>query len=318
MIQNGELSKYAEKPLKPMSGWTMVFILILIIGVGIAFAVIGGITGLFFLTPLGVAVIVLSIMLLSGGFIVIKPNEAAVLVLFGKYYGSILKEGFYFKNPFAHTFNPASVNIKVLGFGGSGTPTGKLSLKAMTLDNNKQKVNDLDGNPIEIGVVVIWRIKDTAKAVFNVQNYAQYISTQSDAAIRQVARQYPYDVSDNGDEKSLRGSSQEIAEMLKIELQKRVDIAGIEIMDARISHLAYAPEIAAAMLQRQQAKAIIDARTKIVEGAVSMVQMALEKLSSEKIVELDDERKAQMVSNLLVVLCGNKEAQPVVNSGSLM
>ena len=187
----------------------------------------------------------------------------------------------------------------------------------MTLNNEKQKVNDEEGNPIEIGVVVIWRIVDTAKAVFAVENYSTYIATQTDSAIRQVARQYPYDVSDSGDEKSLRGSSQEIANILKAELQERVDMAGLEILEARISNLAYAPEIAAAMLQRQQAAAIIAARQKIVDGAVSMVDMALKKLSDNKVCELDDERKAAMVSNLLVVLCGNKDAQPIVNSGSL-
>lgn len=193
----------------------------------------------------------------------------------------------------------------------------KLSLKAMTLNNDKQKVNDEEGNPIEIGVVVIWKITNTARAVFCVDNYVSYISTQCDAAIRQVARQYPYDVASDGDEKSLRGSSQEIAEILKKELQARVEMAGIEIMEARIAHLAYAPEIAAAMLQRQQASAIIAARQKIVDGAVGMVEMALRKLSENGVVELDEERKAAMVSNLLVVLCGNKDAQPIVNSGSI-
>lgn len=193
----------------------------------------------------------------------------------------------------------------------------KLSLKAMTLNNDKQKVNDEEGNPIEIGVVVIWKITNTARAVFCVDNYVSYISTQCDAAIRQVARQYPYDVASDGDEKSLRGSSQEIAEILKKELQGRVEMAGIEIMEARIAHLAYAPEIAAAMLQRQQASAIIAARQKIVDGAVGMVEMALRKLSENGVVELDEERKAAMVSNLLVVLCGNKDAQPIVNSGSI-
>ena len=187
----------------------------------------------------------------------------------------------------------------------------------MTLNNEKQKVNDEDGNPIEISVVVIWRIANAAMAVFAVENYMTFISTQCDSAIRQVARQYPYDVSDNGDEKSLRGSSVEVADELKRELQARCDMAGIEIMDARINNLAYAPEIAAAMLQRQQAGAIIAARQKIVDGAVSMVDMALKKLSENNIVELDDERKAAMVSNLLVVLCGNRDAQPIVNSGSI-
>ena len=224
-------------------------------------------------------------------------------------YGTLKQEGFYWVNPFVIAVNPAG-NIAGMG-------KTKLSTKAMTLNNEKQKVNDEEGNPIEIGVVVIWRISDTAKAVFNVDNYYSYVSTQCDAAIRQVARQYPYDVAEGGNEKTLRGSAQEIAEVLKEDLQERVHLAGIEILEARISHLAYAPEIAAAMLQRQQASAIIAARQKIVDGAVSMVDMALKKLSENNIVELDDERKAQMVSNLLVVLCGNKDAQPVVNSGSI-
>jgi len=196
-------------------------------------------------------------------------------------------------------------------------PKRKVSLKAITLTNGIQKVNDLEGNPIEIGVVVIWKVINTAKAVFNVDDYFNFISTQADSSIRQVARLYPYDVSEEGDEKSLRGSSVEIAENLKKELQDRVEIAGIEIIEARIAHLAYAPEIAAAMLQRQQARAIITARQMIVEGAVGMVEMALEKLAEGGVVELDEERKAQMVSNLLVVLCGNKDAQPIVNSGTI-
>lgn len=247
--------------------------------------------------------------LLLGGLKVVNPNEAYVLNFFGKYYGTLKKEGFYWVNPFTTTINPAG---NVAGIG-----VKKVSLKAMTLNNEKQKVNDEDGNPIEIGVVVIWRIADTAKAVFNVDNYYSFVSTQCDAAIRQVARQFPYDVADGGNEKTLRGSSQEIAEVLKKELQERVDVAGIEVLDARISHLAYAPEIAAAMLQRQQASAIIAARQKIVDGAVSMVDMALKKLSENEIVDLDEERKAQMVCNLLVILCGNKDAQPIVNSGSI-
>ena len=258
---------------------------------------------------LGVVVIVVA-SFMFGGLKIVNPNEALVLTLFGKYHGTIKKEGFFWVNPFCSSFNPAAGNM-------AASSRRKISLKAMTLNNEKQKVNDEEGNPIEIGVVVIWRVVDTAKAVFDVENFVSYISTQCDAAIRQVARQYPYDVSENGDEKSLRGSSVEIAEILKKEIQSRVEIAGIEISEARISHLAYAPEIAAAMLQRQQASAIIAARQKIVDGAVSMVEMALKKLSDNGIVELDEERKAAMVSNLLVVLCGNKDAQPVVNSGSL-
>jgi len=194
----------------------------------------------------------------------------------------------------------------------------KISLKAMTLSNDKQKINDQLGNPIIISIVVIWRVVNTAKAVFNVDNYTEYLSIQADAALRNIVRLYPYDISlEDNNEKSLRGSSQEVADRIKDELQSKVDIAGLEILEARITHLAYAPEIAAAMLQRQQATAIIDARQMIVEGAVGMVEMALSKLSENNVVHLDEERKAAMVSNLLVVLCGNRDAQPVVNSGSL-
>lgn len=312
------MDKIQEKQLKGINGWIMVFVVaVLLIGGMIAmcvgFTLVGGDEvpekpGFFALVCAGaVAVIVGSVML--GGFKIIAPNEAAVLTLFGKYHGTLKTDGFFFVNPFCKTVNPATPFEKIGG--------KKVSLKAMTLNNDKQKVNDEEGNPIEISVVVIWRIKDTAKAVFAVDNYMTFISTQCDSAIRQVARQYPYDVSDNGDEKSLRGSSQEIADVLQAELQERVNTAGIEILDARINNLAYATEIAAAMLQRQQAAAIIAARQKIVDGAVSMVEMALTKLSENNIVELDDERKAQMVSNLLVVLCGNRDAQPIVNSGSI-
>ena len=187
----------------------------------------------------------------------------------------------------------------------------------MTLNNERQKINDQLGNPIIIGIVVIWKVVNAAKAVFNVENYAEYLSIQADSALRNIVRLYPYDISGVDNEKTLRGSSVEIAEKIKDEIQQRVEIAGLEIIEARITQLSYAPEIAAAMLQRQQASAIIDARQMIVEGAVGMVEMALEKLSENDIVQLDEERKAAMVSNLLVVLCGNKDAQPVVNSGSL-
>lgn len=242
------------------------------------------------------------------GFYTLVPNEAAVFMLFGKYKGTVRKEGFWWMNPFCSKFNPAR---------GIGPRRNYISLKAMTLNNDKQKVNDLEGNPIEIGVVVIWKISDTAKAVFNVDNYVDFISIQSDAAIRNIARQYPYDIADEEGEKSLRGSSQEIAQVLCDDLQKRVEIAGIEVVEARISHLAYSQEIAAAMLQRQQAKAVVDARKTIVDGAVGMVELALEKLNVGGMVTLDEERKAQMVCNLMVVLCANKDAQPIVNSGSI-
>ncbi len=296
-----------EKKAHEVSGWPMLALAVLMLVGAFVLISLGAVRESGVLLGLGVAAIVI-FMFLVAGFRTLQPNESYVLTLFGKYYGTLKRDGFFWILPFCVAVNPATFGL----VGGK-----KLSLKAMTLNNEKQKVNDEEGNPIEISVVVIWRIVNTARAVFNVENYMQYISTQCDAAIRQVARQYPYDVSSNGDEKSLRGSAQEVADILKQEIQVRVDMAGIEILEARISHLAYAPEIAAAMLQRQQASAIIAARQKIVEGAVSMVKMALDKLSDESIVELDDERKAAMVSNLLVVLCGNKDAQPIVNSGSI-
>ena len=301
-----------ERELKAWSGWGMLAAVVIAAVVCIAFCIIIPAAAP---TEEMILLIIIPIVLLCVdaflciGFKVVNPNESYVLTFFGKYYGTLKNDGFYWVNPFATPVNPAG-NI-------GGVGARKISLKAMTLNNEKQKVNDEEGNPIEIGVVVIWRITNTARAVFNVDNYYSFVATQCDSAIRQVARQYPYDVSDDDNEKTLRGSSQEIADVLKAELQARVDMAGIEIMEARISHLAYAPEIAAAMLQRQQASAIIAARQKIVDGAVSMVDMALKKLAENKIVDLDDERKAQMVSNLLVVLCGNKDAQPIVNSGSI-
>lgn len=273
------------------------------------------------------------------GLKIIKPNEALVLTLFGKYYGTLKREGFFYVHPFATAFNPTKPSLiaQSLSTGQIVTATssqpksesqkardsasGKcVSLKVMTLNNNKQKVNDKLGNPIEIGVVVIWRVVNSVKAVFDVDNYMEFLSIQADSALRNIVRLYPYDISnddDFSDELSLRGSSQEVAFKLQKELQEKVEVAGIEIIETRITHLAYAPEIAAAMLQRQQASAVIDARKLIVEGAVGMVEMALSQLSENNIVQLDDERRAAMVSNLLVVLCGNKDAQPIVNSGSI-
>lgn len=299
---------YEEKVLRPMSGYLGLLMVFATIVGSLLMMVFGHLESLVPLFVIGYVMIPVNITLLCG-FMTVSPNEAAVLVLFGKYKGTVRKEVFYWYNPFCRKFNLAG--------DASGARRSFVSLKSMTLNNDKQKVNDAEGNPIEIGVVVIWRIKDTAKAVFNVDNYVNFISIQSDAAIRNIARQYPYDISDDGDEKSLRGSAQEIAKVLRDELQIRVETAGIEVVEARIAHLAYAQEIAAAMLQRQQAKAVVDARTTIVEGAVGMVELALEKLSETGMVELDDERKAQMVSNLMVVLCANKDAQPVVNSSSL-
>ena len=279
------------------------------------------------------------------GLKVIRPQEALVLTLFGNYVGTLREEGFYWVNPFCVAVNPAA-NTKLSQSGDvdSGDKTSllttlatsgkqttevgsskKISLKVMTLSNSRQKINDCLGNPVEIGIAVMWRVTDTAKAVFNVDNYKEYLSLQCDSALRNIVRIYPYDVAQNvdttgdgvADEGSLRGSSEVVAARIRDEIQSKVADAGLEILEARITYLAYAPEIAAVMLQRQQASAIIDARKMIVDGAVGMVEMALERLSERGTVQLDEERKAAMVSNLLVVLCGNKDAQPVVNSGSL-
>ena len=275
------------------------------------------------------------------GLRVLKPNEALVLTLFGNYVGTLKGEGFYAVNPFCVSVNPAaqtklnqsgdvSKSSSVTSSDGElklslDIPNKKISMKIMTLNNNRQKVNDCLGNPVEIGIAVMWKVVDTAKAVFNVDNYKEYLSLQCDSALRHIVRIYPYDVAPGvdttgdgvEDDGSLRGSSEVVAARIRDEIQNRVDDAGIEIIEARITYLAYAPEIAAVMLQRQQASAIIDARKMIVDGAVGMVEMALERLSENKMVELDEERKAAMVSNLLVVLCGNHDAQPIVNTGSL-
>lgn len=262
------------------------------------------------------------------GLKILKPNEALVLTLFGSYTGTLKGPGFFFVNPFNKAVNPgAAPTVSAATTEIPGETTGftrqirmadrKISLKAMTLNNARQKINDQLGNPIVIGIVVIWRVVNTAKAVFNVDNYREFLSIQCDSALRNIVRLYPYDASERDDEKTLRSSSQEIAEKLKTEIQEKVALAGLEILESRITHLSYAPEIAAAMLQRQQASAVIDARQMIVEGAVGMVEMALDKLHKKEIVHLDEERKAAMVSNLLVVLCGNRDAQPIVNSGSL-
>ena len=277
---------------------------------------------------LGLAVVAACIML--AGLKVLRPQEALVLTLFGQYAGTLKGEGFYWVNPFCAAVNPAagtqlnqSGDVKSTR---AAEPGGmKMSLKIMTLSNNKQKINDCLGNPVEIGIAVMWRVVDTAKAAFNVDNYKAFLSLQCDSALRNIVRLYPYDSAPNvdttgdgqADDGSLRGSSEVVAKRIKEEIQSRVEEAGLEIVDARITYLAYAPEIAAVMLQRQQASAIVDARKLIVDGAVGMVEMALERLNENNVVELDEERKAAMVSNLLVVLCGSKDAQPIVNSGSL-
>ena len=325
------------------NGMAMLLLLLLLEAASIAGAVfcIIGIETSPRLKGLYIAGIVVMITLASviipiafAGLKVLKPQEAMVLTLFGKYHGTLKGDGFYYVNPFCTAINPAShtrlnqsgdVKAAAVAPTSAEMPSKKLSLKIMTLNNTRQKINDCLGNPIEIGIAVTWRIVDTAKAVFNVENYKEFLSLQCDAALRNIVRIYPYDVAKNvdttgdgqADEGSLRGSSEIVAELIKKEIQARVELAGIEIVESRITYLAYAPEIAAAMLQRQQASAIIDARKMIVDGAVGMVELALERLNENNVVDLDEERKAAMVSNLLVVLCGNHDAQPVVNSGSL-
>lgn len=297
-----KMMNYEEKEYHAANGWAMFFVTLLIMLGGLALTIWGAAIST---DEEPAPVVFIGIILIVFGWIpflglkIIRPNEALVLTLFGKYIGTLKQEGFFFINPFC-----------------SAVGGGKLSLKTMTHNNEKQKINDLSGNPIEVGIVVTWRVVNTSKAMFNVQNYSKFLSIQADTTLRDVARCYPYDSTDF-DEKTLRGSSVEVSERLKELLQERVEVAGLEIIEARIAHLAYAQEIAAAMLQRQQATAIIEARQKIVDGAVGMVEMALKKLNESQICELDEERKAQMVSNLLVVLCGNKDAQPIVNSGSI-
>ena len=321
------------------NGMLVLMLVILLYVAAIAGAVIGGFTGNVFLTLISILIFCIGWIPLPG-LKVLKPQEALVLTLFGKYVGTLKDSGFYFVNPFCTAVNPAArtklsqsgdvKNVRVNNpDNGTSVPlestSKKISLKIMTLSNNRQKINDCLGNPVEIGIAVTWRIVDTAKAVFNVDNYKEFLSLQCDSALRNIVRLYPYDVAPNvdttgdgvADEGSLRGSSEVVAARIRDEIQERVNEAGIEIVEARITYLAYAMEIAAVMLQRQQASAIIDARKMIVDGAVGMVEMALERLNENDVVTLDEERKAAMVSNLLVVLCGNHDAQPVVNTGSL-
>ncbi len=338
-----------EKILKARTGMPMLILFILLYLAAIGLIIIGGVLLDRGVSAIGGVLLTVGILWVIVGVIpfmglkIIKPQEALVLTLFGEYIGTLKEQGFYFVHPFAVAVNPAARTR--LGQSGDVESEGKLSLtvaqtgnvsvdprlskkvslKIMTLSNSKQKVNDVLGNPVEIGVAVMWRVVDTAKAVFNVDNYKEYLSLQADSAVRDIVRIYPYDVAPGidttgdgePDEGSLRGSSTFVAERIRKQLQEKVENAGLEILEARITYLAYAPEIAAVMLQRQQASAIVDARKMIVDGAVSIVEMALAKLNENDIVQLDEERKAAMVSNLLVVLCGNRDAQPVVNSGSL-
>ncbi|MCC8425466.1 SPFH domain-containing protein [Mucilaginibacter sp. UR6-11] len=280
-----------EKIINPPSGYlTLVTFLILLIA-----TIVCGIQRM----PLtAVAIGLINFILVLPGLIIVNPNESKVLTLFGKYIGTVKKDGFFWVNP---------LTIKK-----------KVSLKAFNLNGQQLKVNDSVGNPIEIAAVIVWQIKDTASAIFAVENYLQYVNIQSEAAVRHLANSFPYDnIEDENANITLRGGAEQVSILLEKELNERLDRAGIEVLEARISHLAYAPEIAHTMLQRQQASAIISARRLIVEGAVGMVEMALQRLSEKNIVDLDEERKAAMVSNLLVVLCGDRSVNPVVNTGTL-
>ena len=341
-MDNMLINKVEEKIIQPMNGIVILILSILMFILCIPVFIFGVYLYAEVNAALGVFTLLASVMMLvlailfTCGLHQVNPNEALVLVCFGKYHGTVKKPGFYFVNPFARPIVPEAMQqgleeVVVMNLEDSAKKSGKgktsikslrkrVSLKVNTLNNDKQKVNDAEGNPIIIGSIVIWKVANPTHAVFNVEDYSDFLSTQCDSVIRNVARMYPYDdLDENGTsgEKTLRGSSQEIADIMQEELQKRVENAGLEIIDVRLSNLAYSEEIAAAMLQRQQASAIIAARQKIVEGAVGMVKMALDQLDEDSIVVLDDERKAAMVSNLLVVLCGNKDAQPVINNGSI-
>ena len=343
MAEKMNVKTYDEIELKPTNGMAFLILNTLAIIAGVVLFVVGVIMAAEDGNVAGaVTLIVVSSLYSFGvgpvlyiGLKILKPNEAYVFTLFGKYIGTVKGEGFYFVNPFCVAVNPAvntssatsgafepvQVPTAIPGVQVSGQSINiakkKISLKVLTLSNDKLKINDLLGNPIIIGIVVVWRVVNTAKACFAVDNFKEFLNIQCDSALRNIVRLYPYDAFGDDNEKSLRGSSQEVADKLKAEIQEKVNVAGLEIIEARITQLSYAPEIAAVMLQRQQASAIIDARQMIVEGAVGMVEMALMRLSEHDVVKLDEERKAAMVSNLLVVLCGNRDAQPVVNSGTL-
>ena len=316
-----------ERSIRCRPGWGPLVIIVALILAGIAMLVTGvglgqsrqPVAGGLLIAGAFGAWLVAFIMLF--GFMAVPPNTARVLLLFGAYKGTLRESGFFWTNPF---YRKHKVSLRVRNFetGSTLTPekrdpqTGKVVSPRSRTGGRPSKVNDRDGNPIEISAVVVWQVVDTAEALFEVDDYEDYVEVQSEAALRNLASRYPYDSHEEG-ETSLRGNPDVIGDQLRRDIQARLDKAGVKVLEARISHLAYAPEIAAAMLQRQQAQAIVAARTKIVEGAVGMVEMALAHLERDGIVELDDERKAAMVSNLMVVLCSDRHAQPVVNTGTL-
>lgn len=293
---SSEQAQSHERSSRAANGWLVLFVNVALYGAFILLLVTGSRThgGAGFV--LASVPTLIAAVLISAGFFTLQPNEAAVLILFGAYKGTVRQSGFFFTNPFNKRF--------------------KLSLRARNLNSEKLKVNEKRGNPIEIAAVVVWRVQDTAQAMFDVESYDNYVKVQSESAVRHVAGSYAYDDGEP-DELTLRGGSEAVSAALTRELQERLAKAGVHVEEARITHLAYAPEIAQAMLRRQQAEAVIAARQKIVHGAVSMVEMALNELSAKKVVVLDEERKAAMVSNLLVVLCSESEAHPVINAGTL-
>jgi regulator of protease activity HflC (stomatin/prohibitin superfamily) len=311
-----------EKALVPRSGWGFLIAILsgLLLSPLLFVSAVKSGPGILTVAMVAVAVVVgLVALVCIFGFMAIQPNDSRVLLLFGKYAGTVSKSGFYWVNPF---FTKKKISLRIRNFETGSTNVGEKKNDAGVIVQQKtrthgrpSKVNDRDGNPIEISAVVVWKVVNTAEALFEVDDYEDYVAVQSEAALRNLATRHPYDSEDH--QMSLRSSIQEVSDQLRHDIQERLAKAGVEVIEARISHLAYAPEIAAAMLQRQQAHAVVAARTKIVEGAVGMVQMALNQLSSEKIVELDDERRAAMVSNLLVVLCSDRNATPVVNVGSI-
>jgi len=289
------MEKIIEKPAAKINGFVMLLISFILLALDAYLFVVGVQSRSAQFLWVFIPVIIIFILIIPG-FIIVQPNDSRVIIFFGKYSGTVRYSGFWWINPF--------------------TLKRKISLSIRNFSSEKIKVNDLNGNPIEIGAVIVWRVGDSAKAVFDVENYEQFVDIQSETSIRSLASEFPYDESDS-DKASLRGSPQEIAESLQKQVQSRLDIAGVEVIEARIRHLAYAQEIAQAMLRRQQAEAVVAARYKIVEGAVGMVELALKSLSEQKIIDLDEEKKATMVNNLMVALVSESEVTPIVNTGTL-
>jgi regulator of protease activity HflC (stomatin/prohibitin superfamily) len=332
-MNTNKINAAHEQVVRVLNGWVMLILLITLLLADIAllvFSIADGVQtvghpygGLMAIAVVGVPFLII----LMTGFFTLQPNQARVLVLFGAYKGTVRTPGFHWGNPF-YSNGPQQAaswraNLAAAKTGASPAPgplpmgRNKISLRARTLNGDKLKVNDKRGNPIEIAAVVVWRVEDTAQAMFDVDNYENYVPIQSESALRHLASMYSYDHAGEEEEITLRSNVDEVSQALRTELQERLSKAGVLVDEARLTHLAYAPEIAQAMLRRQQAEAVIAARTKIVQGAVSMVDMALKELAEKSVVQLDDERRAAMVSNLMVVLCGESEVHPVVNTGTL-